>query len=57
MSPLPIISTSNLLFWLVEIFAVLEDSEKGDGVTHGMDDLKRKMAARGGELKPEDLLS
>ena len=26
-------------------------------VTHGLDDLKAKMKSRGGELKPEDLLT
>ena len=34
-----------------------KDSAKGDKVTHGLDDLKDKMQRRGGELKPEDLLS
>ena len=43
----------------VKMFDYEEPKDKGGGekVSHGMDDLKRKMAARGGELKPEDLLS
>tara|TARA_B100000131_G_scaffold35318_1_gene32358 strand:- start:1845 stop:2738 length:894 start_codon:yes stop_codon:yes gene_type:complete len=34
-----------------------KDGGGGEKVSHGMDDLKRKMQARGGELKPEDLLT
>lgn len=42
----------------VKMFDYEEPKEPtGDKVTHGVDDLKRKMAARGGELKPEDLLT
>lgn len=31
--------------------------DEGAKVTHGVDDLKKKMRQRGGELKPEDLLT
>ena len=42
----------------VKMFDYEEPKEaKGEKVTHGVDDLKRKMSARGGELKPEDLLT
>lgn len=35
-----------------------EEKEEGDSkVSHGVDDLKLKMKARGGKLKAEDFLS
>ena len=34
-----------------------KDGHAGKNVTHGVDDLKAKMKSRGGELKPEDLLT
>ena len=36
-----------------------EEPKEGGGakVTHGVEDLRKKMQQRGGELKPEDLLS
>jgi hypothetical protein len=42
----------------VKIFNYEEKKEEGDRkVSHGADDLKAKLKARGGELKPEDFLS
>tara|TARA_R110000765_G_scaffold304682_1_gene398606 strand:- start:83 stop:952 length:870 start_codon:yes stop_codon:yes gene_type:complete len=42
----------------VKMFNYEEKNEGGDKkVSHGADDLKKKMKARGGELKPEDFLS
>ena len=42
----------------VKMFNYEEKKEEGDKrVSHGSDDLKKKMKARGGELKPEDFLS
>ena len=34
-----------------------EPEDKSPNVSHGLDDLKAKMKARGGELKPEDFLT
>lgn len=42
----------------VKMFNYEEKKEEGDkAISHGANDLKRKMEARGGELKPEDFLS
>ncbi len=39
------------------MFDYKEPKDRDKKVSHGLDDLKMKMKARGGELKPEDLLS
>ena len=42
----------------VKMFNYEEKPEEEDkGISHGADDLRRKIKARGGELKPEDFLS
>ena len=42
----------------VKMFDYEEPKDNAGGaVSHGLDDLKKKMSQRGGELKPEDLLS
>jgi hypothetical protein len=42
----------------VKMFNYEEKKAEGEKrVSHGSDDLKKKMKARGGELKPEDFLS
>ena len=43
----------------IKVMNYVEPTDKHDGknVSHGMEDLKAKMKSRGGELKPEDLLS
>jgi len=40
----------------VKMFDYEEEEEKEENTTHGVEDIKRKMKARGGELKAEDFL-
>ncbi len=41
----------------VKIYDYEESKDKEEGKTEGIDDIKMRMKARGGQLKAEDLLS
>ena len=41
----------------VKMFNYVEVDTDEENKSEGIEDIKRKMKARGGELKPEDLLS
>ena len=41
----------------VKVYNYEEPKDKEEGKSEGIDDIKRKMQARGGQLKAEDLLA